>query len=423
MTTAVTTLGEQIEQIRGQFPALARQHQGRPLLFFDGPAGTQAPQCVMDAMVDYLSCRNANHGGAFVTSVESDAMLDQAHRAFAEFVGGSDPGEVFFGQNMTSLTFALSRSLAQGWTAGDEIIVTRLDHDANVTPWVLAAEDAGVVVRFVDIVGDECCLDFQQYENLLNERTRLVAVGAASNATGGLNDIRRWTDAAHKVGALVYVDAVHYGPHGLIDVAEWGCDFLACSMYKFFGPHLGMVWGRRELLEPMRAYKVRPADDQLPGKWMTGTQSHESIAGALECVNYLCRLSDADFGPASGGWRTRLRQSFARIAEYEFQLASRFVQGLQRMDGIRVVGISDLQRFGQRVSTFSIVSQRLRSPEFARQLAQRNICVWHGHYYALQLTEALGLEPDGMVRIGFVHYNTEAEVDQLLAEIESLHSA
>ena len=423
MSTTVQSLVDRIEQIREQFPALSLRHKDRPLTFFDGPAGTQVPQCVMDAMVGYLSNCNANHGGVFSTSLQSDRMLDEAHRAFAQFVGANDPGEVFFGQNMTSLTFAVSRSLAREWEPGDEIIVTRLDHDANVTPWVMAAEDADVKVHYVDFDPEDCCLDFQQYSNLLSERTRLVAVGAASNATGGINEISQWTAAAHQVGAQVYVDAVHYGPHALIDVAQWGCDFVACSPYKFFGPHLGLVWGRREILEGLTAYKVRPADDSLPGKWMTGTQSHESIAGALECVNYLCRLSDENFDAGNQQWRAALSSSFELVNAYESKLAEKFLQGVGTLDDVNIVGIADPQRMSERVATFSIISSRISSAELARQLAERNFCAWHGHYYALQVTESLGLEPDGMVRVGIVHYNTENEVERLLEAIDEIVSA
>ncbi|MCA9221365.1 MAG: cysteine desulfurase-like protein, partial [Planctomycetales bacterium] len=278
---------EFVQSLRQQFPALARRQNDQPAVYLDGPAGTQVPRRVIDAIADYLSHRNANHGGLFATSRESDAMLDEAHRAFADLLGADDPDCVYFGPNMTTLTFALSRAVATTWRPGDEIIVTRLDHDANVTPWVLAARDAEVEVRFAEIHREDCTLDVDHLRSLLNERTRLVAVGAASNSSGSINPIREIASWAHAVGAWMFVDAVHYAPHALIDVAEIGCDFLACSAYKFFGPHVGVMWGRRELLESLPAYKLRPAPNELPGRWMTGTQSHETIAGAAEAVNYL----------------------------------------------------------------------------------------------------------------------------------------
>ena len=402
-----------IEQCRRQFPALARSVNGHPAVFFDGPAGTQVPQRVIDAMVHYLSHCNANHGGLFPTSLESDLMLAEAHRALADFLGVDDPDEVAFGANMTSLTFALARSLARTWSAGDEIVVTRLDHDANVSPWVLAAEDAGATVRFIDLRRDDFTLDLDALRNSLSDRTRLVAVGCASNASGGISpveDICRW---AHEAGSLVFLDAVHYAPHRLIDVAAWDCDFLACSTYKFFGPHVGVCWGRRNLLEELKAYKVRPAANQLPDKWMTGTQNHEGIAGALAAVNYLADLGSLVKGEDNLSRRQALKIAFDAIGQYETELAGELLGGLNAIGQIKVWGIDDLDRLGERVPTVSITHETMTSAELAEHLGQQGIFVWHGNYYALEFTETLGLEPDGMLRIGLVHYNTAEEVERL----------
>ncbi len=404
---------ELIQQCRQQFPALSRMVNDAPAIFLDGPAGTQVPQRVIDAMVRYLSNCNANHGGLFPTSMESDLMLAEAHRALADLLGVEDSAEVAFGANMTSLTFALARSLARNWSAGDEIIVPRLDHDANVSPWVLAAEDAGVTVHFVGLRPDDYTLDLEELQNKLSEKTRLVAVGCASNASGGINPVQDICSWAHDAGSLVFLDAVHYAPHRLIDVPAWDCDFLACSTYKFFGPHVGVCWGRRELLEELTAYKVRPAENALPDKWMTGTQNHEGIAGALAAVNYLADLGCQLQGEEELGRRSALEASFAAIEEYETELARQLLEGLNAIQEIKVWGISDLDRLGERVPTVSITHDNLTAAQLAERLGQQGIFAWHGNYYALEFTESLGLEPAGMLRIGLVHYNTAEEVERL----------
>jgi len=419
-TTVTNSIESDIAAIRQQFPALSRSAEGKNFVYLDGPAGTQVPTCVIDAISHYLKHMNANHGGAFATSLESDDMLHSAHKAMAAFVGSSDPGEVHFGQNMTSLTFALSRSIAKTWNAGDEIIVTRLDHDANVTPWVLAAEDSDVNVKYVDFNLDVYTLDLDQMRTFLNERTRLVAIGAASNATGGVNPVKKITQMAHEAGAQVFVDAVHYGPHGLIDVADWQCDYLSCSTYKFFGPHLGAMWGRRDLLESLDPYKVRPSENTLPGRWMSGTQNHEAIAGGLECINYLCRLGNSEFDPSSEQWRPALESCYRSIHTYENGLTTHFLSRISKIDGVHVFGITDPNRLQERCSTFSITIDGMSSAEIAKRLAEEMIFVWNGNYYALQFTESLGLEPDGMVRIGLVHYNTLEEIDRLVDSLERM---
>jgi len=403
-----------IPQIRAQFPSLRQEVDGRPAVFFDGPAGTQTPQCVIDAIVDSLVRCNANHGGLFATSRASDALLDDAHRAAADLLGADDADCISFGPNMTSLTFALSRALARTWQTGDEVVVTRLDHDANVTPWVLAARDSGAIVRFVGIRRDDCTLDLEQLRQMLSERTRLVAVGCASNATGTVNPVREICRWAREAGALTFLDAVHYAPHDRIDVADFGCDFLACSAYKFFGPHVGIQWGRRELLESLPAYKVRPAPETLPGRWMTGTQNLEGIAGVLAAIHYLATLGRDAANDATLSRPALLTSAMAAIRAYETRLVQRLLDGLREMDDITVWGIDDPSRVAERLPTISLTHARYNSAQLAQRLGAAGFFVWHGNYYALQLTESLGLEPDGMVRIGLVHYNTHHEVDLLL---------
>lgn len=409
-----------VESCRLQFPALAREENGRQVVFFDGPAGTQVPQSVIDSMSHYLSHCNSNHEGQFGTSRESDELLAAAHQAHADFVGAADPGEISFGQNMTSLTLAFSRALSNNWKEGDQIIVTALDHDANITPWTLAARDAGVEVKFVPFTSNDFTLDMDALGECLNEKTRLVAVGAASNATGGINPIKSITEMAHQHGAQVFVDAVHYGPHGLIDVSDWGCDFLACSTYKFFGPHMGLLWGHRELLEKLDAYKVRPSSNELPGKWMTGTQSHESIVGGMACVDYLADLGRQTGAKPDSGRRTALISAFAAIKEYEQELSSQLLAGLSSIEGIKVYGITDPDRMDERFPTVSITHEAISPTDLARELGEQGIYVWNGNYYALEFTSRLGLEPEGMVRIGLVHYNTPAEIDRLLDTLQRI---
>jgi cysteine desulfurase family protein (TIGR01976 family) len=443
-----------VQACRRQFPALSRTHDGWPVAYFDGPAGSQVPQRVIDAVAHYMAHTNANHGGLFATSRESDAMLAEAHRAVADLLGASDPGEVIFGANMTTLTLALSRSLARTWQPGDQVVVTQSDHDANVTPWVLAARDAGAEVRQVRISPADCTLDLDDLRRQLTSRTRLVAVGCASNATGTVHPVQEICRLAHEVGAEVFLDAVHYAPHLAIDVAAWNCDYLACSAYKFFGPHVGVLWGRREHLERLPAYKLRPVPDTLPDRWMTGTQSHESIAGTLAAIDYLADLGRslqprprsrrtvreqaADFtgpidrmdqtldagsenrGPGvdrsttfNRSRRAALLTAYRGIEAYERSLLTELLGQLAELPEIKVWGIVDPARLHERVPTVCFTHTRLSATEMARRLAADGIFVWHGNYYALSLTEALGLEPEGAVRAGLLHYNTRDEVRRL----------
>ncbi len=423
-TSAVSSTFD-VNAVRSQFPALAREIAGQPAAYFDGPAGSQVPLVVADAMRECLLHTNANTCGQFATSREVGELAAAAHAAAADFLGGGDPDEDAFGPNMTTLTFAFSRALAQEWKQGDEIIVTQSDHDANVTPWVLAARDAGVTVRHVPINKDDCTLDLEAYRALLNERTRLVAFGCASNASGTIHPIKEMTAAAHEAGAEVFLDAVHFAPHLPIDVAAWNCDFLACSAYKFFGPHIGMLWGRRDRLEEIKAYKVRPAPDDLPGKWMTGTLNFEGVAGTLAAINYLAGLSGENF-PAlepkpSAARRQALLNAYDQIARYEQPLALEFLAGLAEIPEITVWGITDAARIDQRVPTISFTHKNFTPQQVAKFLGDRGIFVWDGNYYAVALTETLGLEPEGAVRVGILHYNTQAEVQRLLAALRELN--
>jgi cysteine desulfurase family protein (TIGR01976 family) len=409
-----------VSHCRSQFPALTRSVQDRPAVFFDGPAGTQVPQRVIDAISQYLATMNANHGGLFPTAMESDQLLDEAHRTYADLLGAEDPQCVYFGQNMTSLTFALSRALARTWRAGDEIVVTRLDHDANVTPWVLAARDAGATVRWIDIRPEDCTLDLEQLRSCLNSRTKLVAVGCASNSVGTINPVKQIAEWAHEVGALAFLDAVHFAPHARIDVKELGCDFLACSAYKFFGPHTGIIWGRRELLEKLEPYKVRPATNELPGKWMTGTQSHESIAGCLAAVEYLADIGRTLEDQPEFSRRAALSSAYRAIGIYERQLLVRLLSGLAKLPEVTVFGITDFDRLDERVSTAALTHRRFHSADLAERLGREGVFAWHGNYYALNLSKQLGQEPHGMLRTGLVHYNTAEEVDRLLQLLSNL---
>ena len=416
-----------VSSVRKLFPALARTFNDCPAVFLDGPAGTQVPEVVIQAISRYLRESNANLGGTFFTSCETVEWMRAAHHAVADFLGTDDPETVAFGPNMTTLNFALSRAIARTWRRGDEIIVTRLEHDSNFTPWITAAREQGVRVRYVDIHVEDCTLDLECLRSLLSDRTRLIAVGCASNATGTRNPIEAICQSAREVGALSVVDAVHFAPHERIDVRRFGCDFLLCSAYKFFGPHLGILWGRRQHLENIAPYKLRPAPHALPGRWMTGTQSHEAIAGAKAAVDYLATLGGAtlscpekDLSLSSADRRTALDAAFERIQSYESQLIWQMIDGLKSMPHVKLWGITDRARASERLPTVAVTLACLKPIEAARRLAAQGFCVWHGNYYALPLTERLGLEPDGMLRIGVVHYNTSEEVDRFLTAVEQL---
>ena len=405
-----------LESVRSQFPAFNRTVEGHPVVFLDGAAGSQVPSRVAEAVSGYLIGTNANHGGPFATSVESDAMLDAAHQAAADFLGTADPDTVAFGANMTTLTLAVSRALSSTWQPGDRILVSRLDHDANVTPWTLAAHDAGVAVDHIDIHPDTATLDLDTLHDRITDSTRLVAVGAASNLSGSINPVTEITQAAHRVGALVFVDAVHLAPHRLLNVEAWDCDLLACSAYKFFGPHVGLLWGRRNLLESLKAYKLRPASNQLPDKWMTGTGNHEGIAGVGEAIEYLADLGRG-VDPTAESRRQALATAFRAIGNHERELSLGLLDGLVRLPGVTIHGITDADLIDQRVATYSITHDQLSPGELAEHLARRGIFTWAGNHYALPVTEALGLEPGGTLRISALHYNTLEEIERTISAL------
>jgi cysteine desulfurase family protein (TIGR01976 family) len=413
---------DRISHIRSQFPALSRRHDGRPYLYLDGPGGTQVPRRTIDAMAGYLERSNANHQGAFPTSEESDALLAEAHAAAADFLGAGDADEVVFGQNMTTITFAVSRAIGRTLRPGDEIVVTRLDHDANVAPWLALEEERGAVVRWVEIRPGDCTLDMAGLERALGPRTRIVAVGLASNAVGTVNPVARVVEMAHAVGAWTYVDAVHAAPHLAIDAAALGTDFLVCSPYKFFGPHLGLLYGKRELLDRLAAYKVRPAADEPPGKWETGTLPGESIAGLLGTFGYLEWLG-REFGAPEDvtDRRAALVAAMRAIHETERGLALRALTALSDVPGLTLRGIVDPARMDERVPTFAFTLAGSTPREVATDLGRRGIAVWDGDYYAYELIRALGLaESGGMVRVGLVHYNEPDEIERLAQALREI---
>jgi cysteine desulfurase family protein (TIGR01976 family) len=412
--------------LRARFAAL---RDGSPI-FLDGPGGTQVPDSVIHAVADYLGRTNSNTHGLFRTSVESDRVLSAAHTAIADLLNAPSAAEIAFGPNMTTLTFALSRALARTWKRGDRVVVTRMDHDANVTPWILAARDAGAEIDHVDIHPQDCTLDLADLEKKLTPQTKLVAVTCASNAVGTINDVRTIARLAHAVGANVFLDAVHYAPHGPIDVVEWEADFLACSVYKFFGPHVGVLWGRRELMEALPAYKVRPVPETIPDRWMTGTQNHEGIAGAGAAVEYLAEIGRSKAAEphrasfAAKNMRDRrldVHAAMSAIKAYEAELSRTLLAGLAARKRIKVWGITDLERLSHRAPTIAISVAGKTPEEIAAHLAARDIYVWNGNMYALALAERLDVERSGgFLRIGLVHYNTREEVARLLSALDEL---
>jgi len=402
---------------RSQFPALAQTVNGHPATFLDGPGGTQVPQSVIDAISNYLATNNANTCGAYATSRNTDRVIAEARAASADFLG-CDSEEIVFGANMTSLTFAISRAIGRDLAEGDEILLTHLDHDANISPW-RALEERGVKIQFADIREEDCTLNLDDLASKITSRTRVVAVGYASNAVGTINDVRAITRLAHQAGALAYIDAVHYAPHGPIDVRDLDCDFLACSTYKFFGPHMGVLYGKREHLARFTPYKVRANTNAVPQRWERGTLNHECIAGITACVDYL-----ADLGRRSSPASSRaaaLRSAYEAIRAHERNLTERMLRGLREIRGLKLYGIGDLSRIDSRCPTFALRISGHTPLELASRLGDRGIFTWDGNYYAINLTERLGVEKDGgFLRIGFAHYNTEEEVDRVLNELRTI---
>jgi cysteine desulfurase family protein (TIGR01976 family) len=404
--------------VRSQFPALSESVNGQPAAFLDGPGGTQVPHKVILAISDYLQHSNANTCGAYATSRRTDAVIAGARAAMADFLG-CDADEIVFGPNMTTLTFALSRSIGRELGPGDEIVVTHLDHDANVSTW-RSLEERGVTVRFADIQENDCTLDMQHLARQITAKTKLVAVGYASNAVGTINDVKEVVRLAHQVGALAFVDAVHYGPHGLIDVRAIDCEFLACSTYKFFGPHMGVLYGKREHLKRLQPYKVRALVNEVPNRWEMGTLNHECIAGITACVEYLADLG-RHVNSKSTNRRSALLSAFQTIQAYERTLAERMLRGLLDIPGLKVYGITDLQKLANRTPTFAVRVDGHTPLELATKLGDRGFFTWDGNYYALNLTERLDVEKSGgFLRIGLVHYNTAEEVDGVVAALQAI---
>jgi len=412
-----------VERARAQFPALALTlDDGRPCAFLDNPAGTQVPRRVIDAVATYYTSSNANTGGAFLTSRRNDNTVEQARQAMADLLNAPEPDCIVFGPNMTTLTFAISRAIGRELAPGDEILCTTLDHDANIAPWLALEEDRGVRVQFVDINTGDGTLDMDDLARKLSPRTRVVAATYASNALGTITDAARIARMAHDAGALVWFDAVQYAAHGLIDVQALDCDFLACSAYKFFGPHMGIVYGKREHLERLRPYKVRPSSDTIPHRWETGTGDFEGMAGTANAVDYLASLgagAEAARGVASR--RAWIEAAMGEIKTYERELGARLIAGLQGIDGATVYGVIDPARFDQRVPTVAFTLEGYTPHEVAERLGDEGVFVWSGNYYALAVMERLGLEGrGGAVRIGPVHYNTPAEIDRTLEALRAL---
>ena len=409
-----------IEKIRDCFPSLERTVGGRKAVFFDGPGGSQVPSSVTEAMSDYLLRSNANTGMSFETSLETDVLISETLQSCADFIGCDDPTEIVFGQNMTSLNFQLASALSRTWEPGDEVVVTRLDHDGNVGPWSLAAEWSGATLRKIGIRPEDCTLDMESAHETITERTVLVAVGAASNLSGTINDVKRIIEIAHGVGAEVVVDAVHYAPHSLIDVSDLECDFLLCSPYKFFGPHQGILWGKKDRLEELPVAKLRVATEELPFRWMTGTQSHEGMAGTKAAIEHIAWIGRENSGNPELSRRDALIEAYDAIEQYERGLFLRMLEGLEGIEGVKIWGITEPNRISERAPTVSFTHPSLSAKEIGRRLAERGVFVWAGNFYALELTEALGLEPEGVLRAGLLHYNSLEEVDYFVESVAEI---
>jgi cysteine desulfurase family protein (TIGR01976 family) len=402
--------------VRQQFPSL-----DRPAIFLDNPAGTQISKPSLDRINRYLLECNANHEGQFETSRRSDEVLHEAHAAMADFLNASRPEEIIFGNNMTTLTLHMSRSLARTLQPGDNLLVTRLDHDANIAPWMLVAEDRGCNLLWVDIDVEQGTLDLDDFARALEKKPKIAAFGYASNLLGTVNPVKKLTRMAHEAGALVYIDAVQYAPHGPIDVQDIGCDFLVCSSYKFFGPHAGAIYGKYDLLNELKAYKVRPAADELPYKFETGTQNHEGIAGVLGALEYLEWLGRQFGTDQEAAWkeagftgrRLELKKGMSAMRAYESGLSKKLIEIVESVPGTRIHGITDMDRLDERVPTVSFTVAGRDPQRIAHEIGNHGIYVWNGHNYALAIVERMGLlEAGGMVRVGPVHYNTLEELER-----------
>jgi len=406
-----------IEAVRGKFPALSLSDKGRRRIYLDNPAGTQVPQAVADAVSRCLLTTNANLGGYFETTVAAQVVVDEAHQAMADFLGAASPEEIIIGANMTTLTYHMSRTLGRSLKPGDEIILTRMDHEGNVSPWLQLAEDLGLVVRWLPFDEQSWQVEEAALAGLLSDKTRLVALNYASNLTGSINRVKSLTAIAKQAGALVYVDAVQFAPHGLIDVQDLGCDFLICSAYKFFGPHMGILWGRRDVIEGLKPYKCRCSSNGLPERFELGTPQIELMAGLTAAVDHFAGLGEA--AGETGSRRQKIVKAFEVSIAYENPLAQRLIDGLSDIPGLTIHGITDPKRLGDRVPTVSFTVYGIVPETIVRQMNAENIFLWSGHNYAWEIVHQLGIPAEqGVVRIGIAHYNTAAEIDETL---ESVH--
>ncbi len=404
-----------IENCRAQFPALALKDNGRNRVYFDNPAGTQVPQQVVDRTVEALVTKNANLGGYFQTTVDAGALVDQAHQACADFYNAKSAREIVFGQNMTTLTMAMSRGLGRKFKKGDEIVLSRMDHDSNISPWLLLADDLGLVIKWMEFDTETYEFPDDALSKVLTDRTKLVAMGMASNCTGTVHDVKHFTAQAKAAGALMYLDAVQFAPHYAMDVQDIGADIVVSSAYKWFGPHMGILWGREELLAETFSYKVRPAGDDLPGKFETGTLSHEGMAGCLGAIEYLQQFG-GDVSGAAG-----IAQAWSVLVAHEKKITLHLLEGLRGFKGLTVRGVTSANAMHRRVPTVSFTVEGHHPTAIAKALATENIFVWSGHNYALEPIAAMGLsDKGGVLRVGLAHYNTIAEVDVMLA---ALHRA
>lgn len=405
-----------IDSVRAQFPALALADAGHRRIYLDNPAGTQVPQGVADAVSRCLLTTNANLGGAFATTIAAQGIVDDAHRAMADFLGAGGPEEIVIGPNMTTLTYHMSRTIGRAFKPGDEIVLTRMDHEGNVSPWLQLAEDKGLVVRFLPFDEHTWQVEEAALAELLSDRTRLVALNYASNLTGSINRVKALTALARKAGALVYVDAVQFAPHGLVDVADIDCDFLVCSAYKFFGPHLGILWGRRSVIETLQPYKLRCSSNGLPERFEIGTPQIELMAGLSAAVDHFQKLGAAV--GETGSRRDRIAAAYAASIAYENELALQLIDGLSGIDGLVIRGITDPGRIAERVPTVSFTVDGISPDSIVRQMNGEGIFLWSGHNYAWEIVHQLGIPPEqGVVRIGIAHYNTAGEIGETLESV------
>lgn len=415
-----------VDYFRNKFPYF---RSAAKTICLDGVGGTQVPDTVIEAISDYFANKNGNKGGIFPRSVKTDELMDQTREIIAEFINVKDPNEVILGNSFTNLTFNMSRAMAKTWKPGDEVIVSRLDHDANVSPWVAAAEDAGATVRHFDIEEGTCQLTEENLRKILSDKTKIVAFCAASSSVGTRPDVKRLAQVAKEAGALVYVDAVAYAPHARIDAQEWGVDFIGCSTYKFFGPHLSFLWGKRELLESLPAYKIRPAPNTLPLKWLNGAQTYELAAGAKAAIEYIAHIGEKNPAfhgqfPQFTGRQLDIHAGMAAIEAHEEKLTWKFIDEMKKRPQYAMWGITEKELAGQRVPTIAVSRDGEQSTDMAKYLAEKGIDIWSRSVYSISLSERLGLEnTGGFIRVGFIHYNTNDEVDTLLKALDDYKPA